>query len=68
MSAKEMFEMLGYKQFANNSVEKMYHNDKYTIIFNKMNLEIYCTCIIDMKLLQAINKQVEELGWNECLK
>ncbi len=64
MSAKEMFEKLGYKVLANNDIEIMYVNDTHTIIFHKINIDIYCTNLINIDLLQAINKQIEELGWN----
>ena len=84
MSAKEMFEELGYKDISYNYPNKdyiAYQNNKiviYTIIFVKeykcielnptLNADerrlIHFTRL-DMKLLQAINKQVEELGWNE---
>ena len=84
MTAREMFEKLGYKDVSYNYPNKdyiAYQNDKtviYTIIFVK---EYNCVEImpilniderrpvhftrLDMPLLQAINKQVEELGWNE---
>ena len=84
MSAKEMFEKLGYEDISYNYLNKdyiAYQNKKtviYTIIFVK---EYECVEImptlnaaerkpvhftrLDKKLLQAINKQVEELEWNE---
>ena len=84
MSAKEMFEKLGYKDVSYNYLNKdyiAYQNDKtviYTIIFVKEYkcVEIMPTLNIDerrsvhftrldMPLLQAINKQIKELGWNE---
>ena len=85
MSAKTMFEKLGYKDKSYSYKKTLnkdyivYQNDKtviYTIIFVK---EYKCIEIIpelnvverkpvhfsrlDMDLLQAINQQVEELGW-----
>lgn len=78
MSAKEMFETLGYEQ----------EKDKYTILYKKyfekvnqngyiifdfksktvsltMDDGIASRLDIDMKLLKVINMQVEELGWND---
>lgn len=66
MTAREMFEKLGYKQMCNNS--------KY-IIYAKRNIELDfeierrvltvtdLSYIFTPKELQAINKQAEELGW-----
>lgn len=71
MSAKEMFEKLEYKQLDNNNYRIYYitskgipcgsrglefiHKSKKAVPYNRVQ--------IDMKLLQAINKQAEELGW-----
>lgn len=82
MSAKEMFEELGYEQEENNkkciSYCWYYHEDKdcmRRIVFDLKNedfiayspykLDEYedCSIFIELKELQAINKQVEELGW-----
>lgn len=80
MSAKEMFEKLGYK-LANDCeyylfYEKAlkenpeYENDYLHISFEKKDKAFIKTYgddnspeIITMEELQAINKQVEELGW-----
>ena len=81
MSVKEMFEELGYTQsfFGSKDNKCMIYNlkdgDTY-IMFKPSTKEIkYCGVFInkvdcvnfsmDMKLLQAINKQIEELGWNK---
>lgn len=74
MSAKEMFEELGYEQF-NYSKGIRYTNEQ-----TEQNIEfeddgfinIYNTCynrpndieVLIVEEIQAINKQVEELGWN----
>lgn len=75
MSAKEMFEELGFKwketksiieynrslfkHFTFLSKEKIaFYKDDYFRYFNIEGL-----FSIDKDLLQAINKQVEELGW-----
>lgn len=66
MTAKEMFEELGYEEDFHIAYIK-YHNseeDKY-IWFNKFSRTVEIEFDIDMTLLKAINKQVEELGWNE---
>ena len=78
-SAKEMFEELGYKLIKqpkkyNHLIEYQKYVKQFdelsTITFNKsarvfskeLNLEGWC---IFMPELQAINKQIEELQWNE---
>jgi hypothetical protein len=70
MSAKEMFKKLGYKRTTNNKNEieyihkVIYGGDKY-IYFNKQNKFIETFEYITLEELQAINKQVEELGWSD---
>ena len=79
MSAKDMFEELGYiKEEDNYYIRFKEINDKnvkYEIVFCKENETIelipkingkdhYFTRL-DMDLLQAINKQIEELHWND---
>lgn len=83
MSAKEMFEKLGYEyieylEYCNSFCYKnKAHNLEGSWLEISFNLNIktidtyMCNhdsltkfrCNIDMSLLQAINKQVEELGW-----
>lgn len=84
MTAKEMFEKLGYKcqedDFSIEFIKQMkcpLNNKKveYVIEFYKDIKTFSCEALsnnkehytndIDMKELQAINKQVEELGWNK---
>ena len=78
MSAKEMFEKLGYKYsecWFESELDEIYYKKqgKYTPQINfSLNhktifvyREDYKSSCFDMKLLQAINKQVEELGWNK---
>lgn len=78
-NAKEMFEELGYKYSEDDYfISYIEHNDskpvKYQIIFSK---EYKCVEIIfvmfdkphyftriNIDLLKAINKQIEELGWD----
>lgn len=78
-SAKEMFEELGYKLYEHKTYmfyEKAlkenpeYENDYEHIEFNFIDETINKTygddnsvCDITLEELQAINKQVEELGW-----
>ena len=79
MSAKEMFEKLGYECFDDREYEGLpliilYRNENNGVI-TKVRFDLpdkkYITNIQNIesknngKLLQAINKQVEELGWNE---
>lgn len=71
MSAKEMFEKLGYKEQA-DSEHIFYINDNYIfrcqIAFDlaekTFDVHIgYAANDITMKELQAINKKCKELGW-----
>lgn len=76
MRAKEMFKKLGYE---NDEISehcfgygKKLNNRKKYITFNDSGNFKWFTIIetdrnnptIDLEELQAINKQVEELGWN----
>lgn len=75
MTAKEMFEDLGYEDITN---EYSYDKDCKAVYVNKTYIpyvhiifeELGTTKVIDneiditIPLLKAINKQVEELGWN----
>lgn len=70
MSAKEMFEELGYKlREETNCLNcvKSYINKRYMniIYFDSDKTIDVNSMIITYDLLQAINKQVEELGWNK---
>ena len=80
MTAKEMFEKLGYKiQYIsrNQGVYRQEHSfgDTKTIIINDLpnsNRGFYVNYSVEqqggyisLQELQAINKQIEELGWNE---
>ena len=76
-TAKEIFEELGYIQSNNDDKVIVYNYDfedfsTYSYIcFNKINKKIEMEnnfivgCDITIRTLQAINKQVEELGWDE---
>ena len=81
MSAKEMFEKLGYEQenwcFEDeNTIDEIIYTRKDRFASN-VTFRISNKCVkvhrkkerisawCDMRLLQAINKQVEELGWNK---
>ena len=71
MSAKEMFEKLGYEyELTEDNVIEYWKNVNginYEIDFDLdiKKLSILWNNNITLKELQAINKQVEELGWNE---
>ena len=73
MSAKEMFEDLGYKKETHISYilyiknEGDYSQQEQRIFFFFFSETIIkpFTDGINVKELQAINKQVEELGWNK---
>ena len=78
-SARELFEELGYRYSENDYFIIYIGNEdikpvEYKIAFSKEynSLELMPTINgkehyftrIDKKLLKAINKQIEELGWN----
>lgn len=79
MTAKEMFEDLGfYLDIETNDEIVVYSKNKFnnttfgfigarTITFDKEMEIIYFDDVgeVSLLLLQAINKQVEELGWNK---
>ena len=82
MSAKEMFEKLGYEIDEQYNKEILYKmkweiSTTYYVSFDLEHKWFECFIIsdspfepsksfaIDIDLLQAINKQVEELKWNE---
>ena len=70
-SAKEMFERLGYKQEIHIAYilyikgEEDYSQEEERIFFSHDTETVHkpFTNGINVKELQAINKQVEELGW-----
>lgn len=74
MSAKEMFDKLGYKQEHHISYIK-YYKEVEQCCGDPVEIQIWFyqidECfeknreVITMEELQAINKQVKELGWNE---
>ena len=79
MKAKDMFELLGYKQFIEDAITIQYlRDDKHQIRFWKSGKQIELfggyELEIDLEnnqyftdnfeLFIAINKQIEELGWN----
>lgn len=77
MSAKESFKELGwYLDIETNETQVVWSKNKYNrytfaligadcITFDRKEKEIFLDGIEDIsfELLQAINKQVEELGW-----
>lgn len=75
MSAKEQFEELGYELvYTNSSGVKLtiieYYNNETTssiTFWTPINIDIDLENheYITAKLIQAINKQVEELEWNK---
>lgn len=66
-SAKEMFEDLGYKLINDKNI--IYKGTHFTgrIIYIAFfsDKQILITQSIGIEELQAINKQVQELGWNK---
>lgn len=78
MTSKEMFEKLGYKHIEDSCVIE-YYNDEFKVRFWKKSkhielfgdeyldgdLDNHLYYVADFRLFKAINKQIEELGWNE---
>ena len=73
MTAKEMFEKLGYKysKLLSDDVRIYYEHKNNNnqpsnfILFDLDYKSISNDCDITLEELQAINKQCEELGWYE---
>lgn len=66
MTAKEMFEELGYDLVETTPYMMYYYNEEnniYIWFYNSETIEIVNEFTLD--ILKAINKQVEELGWNK---
>lgn len=74
--ADEMFEELGYKKDIDVSYGLIRYNkdDKYFIRFVIEDKVVEVNSVVDneihvlsmdMKLLQAINEKIKELGWND---
>lgn len=74
MTAKEMFEKLGYVKLETLN-QIIYQCERQFLDFNKTSAEINLYMngrtpyqgfqISDYKLIRAINKQIEELGWQD---
>lgn len=72
MKAREMFEKLGYEYSKLLSDDgRIYYEYKHNnnqpsnfILFDLDYKVISNDCDITLEELQAINKQIEELGWN----
>lgn len=73
-TADEMFYELGYIKDINDDYEIEYRRSNIYINFNRTNKKFskgieydyyYGVKQITMQELQAINKKVKELGWNE---
>lgn len=69
MTAKEMFEELGYKQIKSNELAMVYENEECYIVFDLFyetvdkRMKLARTRSIYLKEFKAIQKQIEELGW-----
>ena len=68
MKAKEMFEELGYDLIAETYIVQYYNQEEDNeFCFNKEHKWVEVPKgvydVIDLKILKAINKQCEELGW-----
>ncbi len=70
MTAKEMFEKLGYEQVIYNGGVVGFGYDKKTKPIKTINIytddmSFFSTSRITMKEYQAITQQMKELGWIE---
>ncbi|MDD6467144.1 MAG: hypothetical protein PUF50_03075 [Erysipelotrichaceae bacterium] len=66
--AKEMFEELGYQLEENTGfndwivyVDNRTYYIEFDLVYKRVNISLYA--IIDSKMIKAITKQMEELGW-----
>jgi hypothetical protein len=75
MNAKEMFEDSGLDYYSSPEYIEV-ENNGFNIIYWKIGFDLFKKefviygfgkdeFIMDMTLLKAIQKQIEELGWNE---
>lgn len=66
MTAKEMFEKLGYR-YLYLVGDIVYNNGTNRIIFRKEYCDVWLENInlLQSLIIQAINKQIEELGWKK---
>lgn len=66
MSAKEMFEDLGYEEQFKGSDIYINRKEGSRIVFDDYNggtIDVVELCYIPRKLLKAINMRCQELGW-----
>lgn len=66
MTAEEMFEAIGWKKTDESKSSILYTKGFRMLDFSKWDEEtniVVSSGHIDMKMLKAINKQCEELGW-----
>lgn len=74
MTAKEMFEELGYYKIEKNSkgiklTMVAYYNDETASVIEfwtpkNIKIDIYNNEYLTVEHIKAINKQIEELGWD----
>lgn len=64
-TADDIFRELGLVREVANTIYTIFGDEERSIIFNNDYKEIQIDNIryLNLKLLQAINKKVEELGW-----
>lgn len=65
LSAKEMFEALGWEQVTNEESYIVYQRGRRMISFIRNGTDgiVACSCHLNMDWLKAVNKQCQELGW-----
>lgn len=68
MTAKQMFKELGF-EFSENKYGIYYWQikDKFEISFDKLAKDVawWYSTRHNEEIIEAINKQIEELGWND---
>lgn len=68
MTAKEMFEELGYEEQFKDSDIYINRKEGLRIAFDDYNggtIDVFEMCYISRDLLKAINMRCQELGWFE---
>lgn len=68
MTAEKMFHQLGFKRDCDFKDTIVWEKDTFPqcfiYFFNEKEIEIITNYAINLNILKAINKQVEEKGWN----
>ena len=63
--ADELFDELGYEKKRDNRMGMLYKRGFERVEFILVNKLVYIEGMMNIEDLKAINKKIEELGWNE---